>query len=66
MKSRRDFTAMKTMEARTALGMGRKAGVRKRRTIKTKRVVKMPWRGVHSVPQEEATRAEREREPEVG
>jgi len=57
---------MKTIEASTAFGIGRKVGVRKRRTSSTSAEVKTPCIGVQSLPHALATSAEREREPAHG
>ena len=64
--SKRDLTAMKTIDARHARGIGRKVGVRKRRTSRTRSAVKRPCSGVHCAPLDVETSAERESEPAMG
>ena len=57
---------MKTMDARHARGIGRKAGVRQMSTSTMMSAVNMPCIGVHSLPALCATSAERESEPAAG
>ena len=64
--SKRPLTAMKTTDARMALGIGRKAPVSSSSTRATKRAVKTPCIGVQFLPQVAATMADRESEPATG
>ena len=57
---------MKTIEARTALGIGRKVPVSSTRTRRTIPAVITPCIGVHVGPAVVETSAEREREPAIG
>ena len=66
-KSKSGLTAIATIEARTAYGSERKAGVSATSATSTTRLVNSPCSGVHSGPPQMVTiRAERESEPAAG
>ena len=60
------MTAIKTIDAKHARGIGLKVGVRRTRTRRTRSAVKRPCNGVHSRCADCATRAERDNDPAIG